>query len=284
MLMRLPTFFILGAAKSGTTSLHHYLTLHPEIFMSRPKEPTFFSHPFQVVRNPLAYAHLFAAVGDEVHVGESSHAYLSHPEAPAVIRAFFPDAKFVLLLRDPVTRAWSLYEHMRRHGFERARTFEQALALEPRRLASPRFARRCPQYFHNYMYVGSGRYDEQLARYFDLYPRDRFCIHTFEQFSADPRGVLRAVQDFLGVEPRELDATTVHNSNSGRPIAPVLGRNIRRVTHRIGPRAHRVDEFLRKPRRASSPLADATRARLRDELAPSVGRLRDLLGWDPGWR
>lgn len=91
--VRLPNFFILGAAKSGTTSLHFYLKQHPEIFLSPEKEPTFFCEGFQVVKNPIDYFQLFDSVGDEKVIGEASHVYLSNPSTARVLAALFPKAK-----------------------------------------------------------------------------------------------------------------------------------------------------------------------------------------------
>ena len=80
MSIQLPNFFILGAGRSGTTTLHFLLRDHPEVFLPTPKEPSFFCEPFQVVRTPIKYAKLFEGAGEAKAVGESSHAYLTHPE------------------------------------------------------------------------------------------------------------------------------------------------------------------------------------------------------------
>ena len=182
-----PNLFILGAGKCGTTSLHHALSGHPQIHLARVKEPTFFSSGFQIVSNPIDYFNLFPKSEGKRLYGEASHAYLSAPEAAPVLRQLFPDARFLLIVRDPVQRAHSLYRHMRRYRHEHLSTFEKALAAEDARFANPKFRANCPQYFWNYMYVRSSRYDVQLRRYLDLFPRSQFFVLTLGEWAAEPR-------------------------------------------------------------------------------------------------
>ena len=92
---RLPNFYILGAGKSGTTSLFRYLNEHPDIYMPGIKEPTFYCHLFQVVDNPIHYLGLFQNAGNKKWVGEASHAYLSCPQSAPALRAFTPEARFL---------------------------------------------------------------------------------------------------------------------------------------------------------------------------------------------
>ena len=104
-----PNFFILGAGKSGTTSMHSYLRKHPEIFMPKYKEPTFFSKGFQKIKNPINYFELYDLVNTESVIGEASHAYLSNPSTARVLKALFPEAKFLVILRNSADRGYSLY-------------------------------------------------------------------------------------------------------------------------------------------------------------------------------
>lgn len=196
-----PNFFILGAAKSGTTSLYYYLKQHPEIYMSPVKEPTFFKRGFMVVDNPIDYFSLFDGVSSETIIGEASHAYLSHPSTAKLLKTLFPDAKFLLILRHPADRAYSLYHHMRRRGHEYLNSFEKGLAAESERFNSERFERRCPQDIWNFYYYRSGLYGEQVARYFALFGSERFYILTLNQFLQDQDGHLKKIFHFLEVDP-----------------------------------------------------------------------------------
>lgn len=238
-----PNLFILGAGKCGTTSLYHALRGHPQIHMARVKEPTFFSPDFQIVSNPIDYFNLFPESEGKRLYGEASHAYLSAPEAAPVLRQLFPDARFLLIVRDPVQRAHSLYRHMRRYRHEHLSTFEKALDAEDVRFADPKFRANCPQYFWNYMYVRSSLYDVQLKRYLDLFPRRQFFVLTLGEWAAEPERRLREICRFLDV-----------NENAFMDVAP------------------------QNQAEAAPPLAAATRAALDERFRGVRERLEALVG------
>ena len=198
---QLPNFFILGAGRCGTTSLHRYLRQHPEIFMASVKEPSFFCEPFQIVANPIHYVRLFDGVQDETAIGEASHVYLTHPESGKTLKAFLPEARFVLTFRHPADRAYSLYHHMRRYGYETAGTFERALAIEEKRYHSRWFQKHCGQYFYNFLYFRSGLFGEQINRYFSLFDPKRFHILTLADLKKAPFETLKQIFTFLQVNP-----------------------------------------------------------------------------------
>ncbi|WP_172682748.1 sulfotransferase family protein [Verrucomicrobium spinosum] len=196
-----PNFFILGAGKCGTTSLYHALKQHPQIHLSAIKEPSFFTSGFQVVSNPMQYFRLFPEMEGKTRYGEASHAYFSSFETAPVLRQLFPEARFLLILRNPVHRAHSLFQHMKRHGHETLAAFELALEEEELRFADPLFRRNCPQYFWNYMYVRSSRYDLQLENYLHHFPAGQFFVLTLGEWSSDPVHWQREIFAFLGVDP-----------------------------------------------------------------------------------
>ena len=206
-----PNFFILGAAKSGTTSLYAYLRLHPDVFMSPLKEPTFFCHPFQVVSSPIMYFELFGEAAGARVIGEASHAYLSNPSTPKVLKLLVPDAKFLVILRNPADRAFSLYHHMRRSGFEWIGSFEQALSAEEKRVRSRRFKMRCPQYYYNFLYFRSGLYGEQIERYLNLFDRQQFHFLMLDQLLKDPTSILTGVLAFLNLDANFSPPFEIHN-------------------------------------------------------------------------
>lgn len=281
MTVRLPNFFVLGAGRCGTTTVSEMLRAHPHVFLSKPKEPTFFCEPFQVVRNPLHYVSLFDNAGDAVAVGEASHAYLSHPGAARALRAFFPDARFVVILRDPVERALSLYLFMLGHGYEWFVPFERALAAEDWRLTSRRFARRCPQYFWNFMYVRSGMFGQQVQRYLDLFPRERFFITTLQELLADPARVIGDMHEFLGVVRRP--PPMLPRPNMSRIVrSPTLAWSSRFL---LGPRSGRLGQRIARRIRewnvvagASPRLRQETRDMLDDRYVDDLALLRRLTG------
>ncbi len=197
--VNLPNFFILGAAKCGTTSLYHNLKNHPDIYMSPIKEPCFFCETFQIVKNPIAYHRLFDAAEKETLIGEASHVYFTSPGTAMVLRSFFPAAKFVLILRHPADRAYSLYHHMRRYGYETIATFEKALAAEEKRFQSSFFRKHCNQYIYNFFYFRSGLFGEQMERYLALFDQSQFYIVTLTQLKEAPLATIQGIFDFLDV-------------------------------------------------------------------------------------
>ncbi|HEX9660552.1 MAG TPA: sulfotransferase [Rhodothermales bacterium] len=146
--MRLPDFLVVGAAKSGTTSLYHLLRQHPDVFMSAVKEPGFFALKNRDLQfngpgdmnaigrcsvNSLeTYTALFDEAGSGVAAGEASNIYLYSPEAPPAIKAAIPNVKLIAMLRDPVERAFSAYLMMLRDNRETL-PFKLALAQAEKR-------------------------------------------------------------------------------------------------------------------------------------------------------
>jgi hypothetical protein len=202
--------------------------------MPRTKEPSFYCDIFQVVKNPIEYASLFADARPDQLAGEASHVYLTCPASAPAIRAFHPEAKFIVIFRDPVDRAYSLYNHMTRHGDERIGSFEEALAAEPRRATDSHFRMHNPQYFYNFLYYESGLYGAQIERYFQYFDREQFFFTTLDRLKRDALGVLGQVFAFLGVDrsfvPDAEPQNIGHPARSPRlqfyfrhRLAPVLG-------------------------------------------------------------
>lgn len=245
-----PNLFVLGAGKSGTTTLHQLLGRHPDIHVCDPKEPSFFCSHFQVVRDPISYFRLFAS--DRRYRVDASHVYFSNPETAPVLRALFPEAKFLLILRHPKARAHSLYRHMRRsmhddgRPLERAETFYEALRLEDERFHSPDFMRDCRHYFWNFMYVRSSLYDEQISRYLALFPRDQFLVMTLGELRAAPQKTVGEIARFLGVDPEGFGAD-VPVVNAAPPYEAFDLASDALMERRFGDLTRRVDARVGRP-------------------------------------
>jgi hypothetical protein len=282
--IKLPNFFILGAGRSGTTTLYNVLKDHPQVFLPTPKEPTFFSEPFQVIRTPIRYASLFADADRYAAVGDASHAHLSHPDAAATIRAFFPDAKFVVTFRNPADRALAMYSYMLENGYEPLPTFERALAAEERRFASARFARNCPHYFWNFMYYRSGRFGEQIARYYEHYTRDRFFFTTLYDLQLRTQSVFDDLTTFLGIDPLPIGELPRYGSSKGvRSIpAQLLERKLLRpLARRHVPLTATTRDRLNTWNRGTPPtMRPETHRALVDRFRPDLEHLRTLTGID----
>jgi hypothetical protein len=226
---RMPNFFIAGAARCGTTSMWDYLKQHPDIFLPdefRVKEPSFFCENFGM-KSREKYLSLFRNAGDQKLVGEASGPYLTSPEAPARIQAEVPDAKFIIMLRNPAVRAFSLFKWMRANGYEDCADFREALRLEKERMGDASFQKDCPQYFYNFLYFHSGLYAAQVSRFFDTFGRDRVMVVIFEEFIAQPERHVRDAYKFLGVDENFRPKIEVLNaSRDGTALEPALRKEL----------------------------------------------------------
>lgn len=207
--MSTPTFFLVGAPKAGTTSLFHYLGQHPAIAVSKVKEPCYFAPEVPVDAETDAhrrtwetYQALFAHVATEQAVGEGSVAYLGSLNAAAAIRRAVPGAQILMMLRDPADRLFAHYTAARASGaiaLDFARWTDEQLRIESTR--SPVFGS-----------FWAGRYATHLERFRGEFPDSQLHISFYEDFQADPDGVLSSVFSFLKVDPMvRIDRSRQHN-------------------------------------------------------------------------
>jgi len=204
-----PDFVIIGCQRGGTSSLYRYLALHPEISPSLRKETEYFTAKFPEGEGwyrahfPLALRHRLAVVfGKRRLTFEATPDYLVDPRAPARCHSLLPDARIVVMLREPGERALSQFHHNVRLGFE-METFGRAIELEESRVSDDlaemvKDPSTSATAFRRFTYLTRGDYAEQLQRWFDLYSRDRFLIVESEEFFSDPDRVLGRVLDFVG--------------------------------------------------------------------------------------
>ncbi|MEB3830439.1 sulfotransferase domain-containing protein [Phormidium sp. CCY1219] len=219
----MPDFLIIGTQKGGTTSLYHYLTQHPQIIPAAQKEIHFFDLNFQ--RGLDWYNAQFPSVTPgETLTGEASPYYLFHPLTPKRVKALFPEIKLIVLLRNPVTRSWSHYNHEVRLGFE-SLSFAEAIASEPARLAGEVQKMLADENYYSYnhqhyTYLSRGIYLEQLKRWMELFPRDRFLILTSEDFYRHPAQTVAQTLAFLGLPPAQLGDYPRYNAGEYRENIP----------------------------------------------------------------
>ena len=205
--LRLPHFLGLGTQKGGTTSLQKLLEQHTEVYLPPCKEVHYFS--LHSEQPPSWYAAHYDKARHSQRRGDITPFYLFHPDAPARIRKLLPDARMIVLLRDPVERALSQVFHARRHGFE-ALEVADALAAEPERLASGNAYN-----FQKHSYVARSRYLEQLDRYEALFPKRQLLVLKSEDLFASTRHVWEKIQCFLELQPIPLTALPRANAGSG---------------------------------------------------------------------
>ncbi len=261
-----PDFLVIGAKKAGTSSLMNWLLSHPSVarlfpVAERVKSPHYFDINYW--RGPMWYRSHFPTraarqrqerrTGALSVTGEASPYYLFHPAAPDRVAAALPQVRVIVLLRDPVSRAYSNYWDRRAFGTEDLATFEQAIDAEPQRLAGvdQHRLRTDPHYYSadhdHHTYLARGRYAEHLRRWIELVPGERLLVLRAEDVFRDPAETFATVQRFLRI-----------------PVVADLGL-----------RAYNA--------RSRSPMDPATRARLADYYRPHNAALYELLGRDLGW-
>jgi hypothetical protein len=263
--MTLPNFFIVGAAKGGTTALYYYLSRQPDVFMSGLKEPHFFAYegarptPVGVGDQYLidsavidieSYERLFEGARQRA-IGEASTGYLFYPHVAARIAARLPRAKIIAVLRDPAERAFSAFTYLRREGREVLKDFEAALDAEP--------SRRASGWAPLWSYVEGGRYARQLEPYYAAFPSDQIKVVLSEDLEADTRGVVGEVLRFLGIDAPVVGDLEARFNVSGEPRSQSLNRLYR---------------FLSQPHPIKPPVAAVLPVRVRKEL---VGRSRSFI-------
>jgi sulfotransferase family protein len=290
---RWPNLFLVGAAKAGTTSLYTELGRHPAIYMSPMKEPHFFSRIepssarkdfFPHVTDEDEYLALFDGAANEEVLGEASTSYLWDTQAAERIKRVVAEAKILIMLRDPVDRAYSEYWNDVREGLER-RSFLDALVEEQR--SGPR------GWGVSSLYIDCGRYADQVARYLDRFGA-RVLVSFFEDFVTDQASTMADIQSFLevgpattGAAPRRMNpASLPRNRLSGAVLA---SGGLRRVIRSTVPRGARSRLRRALLRETSPPPMDAEARTLLTEIyRPEVARLAELLGksppWEPRWR
>ena len=208
-----PSFIVIGAMRSGTTSLYRYLCDHPEVASARRKELHFFDrqYPKGVDWYRRQFPSRFARMENKTAnrfkliTGEASPAYLLHPLAPQRAAKYLPDVKLLAVLRNPVDRAFSHYQHGRFCGYEPL-SFEEAIKQENDRIQPERqklLRGECSNPFTWFSYCTRGCYMDRLDEWLQYCPKKKLLVIISEEFYADPSSSLRRVTDFLGLSPLE---------------------------------------------------------------------------------
>ncbi|VAW54786.1 Sulfotransferase [hydrothermal vent metagenome] len=207
-----PNFFLVGAAKSGTTSLYSYLSQHPDIFLPEVKEPNYYAYkdtqlsvkgpkPEKIliklllkktVTNESDYYHLYAKAQMSQLTGDCSPRYLYSENVAELIYRDCPDAKIIVILRNPVARAYSHYLMNRQRDLEPEDSFENALDQES--------SRKQQGWGWDWHYLSLGRYGEQLQRYYDRFPKENILVVLHDDFISDQQTIMQEIYRFLGVD------------------------------------------------------------------------------------
>jgi Sulfotransferase family len=299
MKMRWPDFYIVGAPKAGTTSLYEYLADHPGIFLPQRKELRYFgadlAHRHRRDLSAAEFLDHYAGAAPGKRWGNAYVWYLYSRSAAAEIHAVRPDARIMVMLRDPVRALSALHSEFVFDGNEDIDDFTAALAAEPDRCAG----RRIPAEAHfpeALCYHRTVAYAEQLARYLDLFGRDQVHVALIDDFIADADAAAGAVLAFLGLEPAAGQAFPHTNPNKRARSAamrrllaappPRLRAAIRALVP-AGPRraAYRRVSALNVRAEDRAAMPEDVEHRLRHELEPEIAALETLLGLSlAAWR
>lgn len=299
--MTLPNFLIIGAAKSGTSSLWSYLRQHPQIYLPTKKEPNFFAfegHELDFkgpgdaatiynriykysVTDRNSYLALFDGVTTETAIGEASVRYLYYPQSVENIAQNLPGVKMIVILRNPIERLYSHYcMNAWTFGLEPL-TLQQALAAEPER--------RQQHWGWDWHYVGIGMYYQQLKRYYQRFEPHQIRVFLYEDFLHSPLKILQEIYAYLGVDA-DFQADMSHKSkvaywpqsrwayqllSQPNPFKSSLRRILPKTTFK-----NVINKAIALNQRAVPPLEPAIRADLQEVFREDIAKLAQLIDRD----
>jgi Sulfotransferase family len=297
--MAVPDFLVAGVPKAGTTALHAALTRHPGLYLSPVKEPKYFltgdappparggpgdaltyrEHVWQRDK----YEALFAGAPPGTLKGEATPLYLYDQQALGRIRDLIPEARLIVILRDPVERAHSNWAHLWSAGLEPVGDFVKACAEEERRVAAG-----WASFWH---YTGLGKYGEQLRHAFTLFPREQVLVLRYRRLVDEPAPTLDLICEFLGVQagvlteiPRE--NVTAHPEQTLAHQCAALGMRASHAIGRLLPGTavtavtSRVERFLQRGNRERQPLSGDQRNELLPVFEQDIRLLEQVLSED----
>jgi hypothetical protein len=295
--MVMPNFIIIGAGRSGTTSLYFYLKQHPEVFLSPVKETNFFAYlalgaeeahrrralPWKV-KSLDQYQALFRGGENFKMRGEASPIYLSLPGVPDQIRNHLPEVKLLAILRNPIERAYSNYLKYVRDGME-TRSFEQAIQDELQFGIEGGY----PLIGMGY-YVRTGFYAQHLLRYQQAFSGEQIGLFLYEDLVRSPQGLMHAIFAFLQVDPGFVPDTTVRFNQAGVPRNKMISWVNRfkgltswlrqRLPARIYLLAQRGYSQIQAGVLETPELSHGTRQFLRDLYAEDIKQVQELVRRD----
>mgnify|MGYP001949421720 FL=1 len=231
----LPDFLIIGGQKCGTTSLYNYLLNHPDIYSSLWKEVNFFDKNFHrgITWYRANFPTLFQKfctvkiLKKKFRCGDATPYYLFHPHSAKRIHETLPKVKLIVLLRNPVDRAYSHYNMEKRLGYEKL-SFEEAIESEEKRLENEKEKMIYDSDYQSfnfqvYSYLSRGKYIEQFNEWFKYFKKDDLLILETEEFKRNKQKILSQTFDFLSID--DVKFTNLQNENVGK--YPSLDENTR---------------------------------------------------------
>ncbi|MFT4739242.1 MAG: hypothetical protein ACI83B_000272 [Sediminicola sp.] len=230
----IPDFLIIGAGKSGTTSVDNYLKQHPEIYISPKKEPNFFGYELNTaadfegspeikhyqnsVTNIDAYLELFRGAKEGQQKGETSNTYMYHDLAAERIKHYNPEVRLIAILRQPAERLYSRYLHLAREDRLPTERFEDCLNSNT-------------IWWRRNDLVKEGFYGKHLTKFYQLFQRDQLKVILFDELKAKPEEVLKDIFKFIGVDNDiDIDFSVEYNKSGfikNKKVDALIGQNSR---------------------------------------------------------
>lgn len=286
-----PNVFVVGAPKCGTTSLHNYLSQHPDVCMSATKEPHFFSNDLDGsayfgVSTLEEYEALFTDQGAS-QWGESSVWYLYSNDAPAQILDYSPNAKVIICIRDPLKMIPSLHKQFVRSLNEDQLSLDLAIAAQ----ADRRIGKNVPKQAHfpfGLQYEHIAKYDLGIERYLSYFGDERVHVISADSLQRDHDGELGKVFDFLGVENVSIESTQLNRADQKRvypaPVRQAL-KAFPKVAEAVASASPQtIKSLVGRVASAGETGQVIWSESVRDEVAlrlrPSVQRVRELTGYE----
>jgi hypothetical protein len=238
--MKKPDFFIVGAPKCATSAIYNHLSEHPQVFMSRIKEPNYFGSDlhFDERMAEHEYLELFKPAKNKKAWGEASPWYLYSKKAAVEIKQFNPEAKIIIMLRNPVDMMYSLFYENIYHGNEEVGDFETALQLEERRkqlINIPKHANPVECLF----YRDLASFAVQVKRYYDEFGRSKVHIILFEEFISNPLKIWNDLLNFLSI-----DKTHIPQFKTINPAKQYRSRQFRNLLREPPPVIRKLYKIL----------------------------------------
>jgi len=295
------SFFIVGAAKSGTSLLWTWMRRHPQIFMPATKEPNYFAlsrlnrfhfgseldvnYKAQFILDEKEYDALCNDAPENTLCGEASPSYLYFQHSADLIRQYNPNAKIIAILRNPVERAFSQFRHHRRDGYEPAKTFQEALEREEKRIEQG--------WWWGFHYRNAGMYTDQWQRYCDAFPATQRLILEYDLLARDPHGTCQRICDFLNIPfTKDIVSNARENDTSQLRTMPANGvierwlrhpSPLRRTVKSLLPAGicDSARDLMRTMNTAPSPdFPETVRASLNHIFEPEIASLSHLTKLD----
>lgn len=294
--MNQPNFFIVGAPKCGTTALSEYLRDHPNVYISEPKEPHYFTFDFEqyrVTKTWAEYSNLFSqCTAEHTAIGEGSVFYLCSTVALNKIKEYNPQAKIIVMLRNPVDMIYSFHSQLVFTADESEKNFEQAWKLQETRRQGKQIPSQCREAAF-LQYADMGKLGEQVEKLQAVFPPEQVKIILFEDFVKSTKDIYDQVLEFLAVPNDERKEFIRINENKSHKMGavgnltakpPALITNVAlKARDMLG-----IDELgildkiraLNTKVAAREPLSDHLRAEMIQEFTPDIQKLAQLLNRD----